>query len=84
MATRIVGSGRLRHVLMGWRFGRQPTWASQRTSGVLLCGLAAAVALTGYLLYYFAPDTIRPGLGWIHAGVGTAMAFVVVSHRRRD
>ena len=44
--------------------------------------LAATLALTGYLLYYFAPETVRPALGWLHSGLGVAMAVVVAAHRR--
>ena len=58
-------------------------WARQRSSGDALCGLAAALVITGYLLYYFAPDPIRPALGWLHSALGAAMAVLVVTHRRR-
>jgi hypothetical protein len=58
-------------------------WARQRGSGVALCILAATLVLTGYLLYYFAPDPIRPTLGWLHSALGVAMASVVAVHRRR-
>ena len=71
------------HVPQGLRLSRRMRWAGQRGSGLSLCGLAAALALTGYLLYYFAPDSVRPGLGWLHSGLGLAMALLVVSHRRR-
>jgi len=57
-------------------------WAWQRITGIALCSLAGVLVATGYLLYYFAPDIIRPALGWVHAGVGTVMAAVVWSHRR--
>lgn len=71
------------HIPQGLRFSRRMRWARQRGSGFVLCGLAGALALTGYLLYYFAPDSVRPALGWLHSGVGLAMALLVVGHRRR-
>jgi hypothetical protein len=40
--------------------------------------------VTGYLLYYFAPEGVRPALGWLHSALGVAMALVVVWHRRRQ
>jgi hypothetical protein len=71
------------HVPQGLRLSRRMRWAGQRSSGLWLCGLAGALALTGYLLYYFAPDVVRPSLGWLHSGVGVAMAALIISHRRR-
>jgi hypothetical protein len=71
------------HVPQGWRFTHRLRWARQRGSGVVLCFLAATLALTGYLLYYFAPDPVRPALGWLHTALGVAMAVLVASHRRR-
>ena len=70
------------HVPHGWRLSRRPRWAHQRRTGVLLCTLAAALAVSGYLLYYFAPESIRPSLGWFHAAIGVAMAAAVALHRR--
>jgi hypothetical protein len=72
------------HVPQGWRFSHRMRWARQRGSGVVLCVLAATLALSGYLLYYFAPDPIRPTLGWLHSALGAAMAVLVATHRRRD
>ena len=71
------------HVPQGWRLSHRMRWARQRGSGVALCVLAATLALTGYLLYYFAPDPVRPALGWLHSGLGAAMAALVAAHRRR-
>lgn len=71
------------HIPQGWRFSHRLRWARQRGSGAALVALAAALALTGYLLYYFAPDPIRPALGWLHSGLGLAMAGLVLTHRRR-
>ena len=71
------------HVPQGWRLSQRLRWARQRGSGVILCTLAATLAATGYLLYYFAPEGVRPALGWVHSALGVAMALVVVWHRRR-
>jgi hypothetical protein len=71
------------HIPQGWRFSHRMRWARQRGSGVALCVFAATLALTGYLLYYFAPDPIRPALGWLHSALGVAMAVLVAAHGRR-
>ena len=70
------------HVPHGWRLSRRLRWAHQRGTGLTLCALAAALALSGYLLYYFAPEAIRPALGWLHTAVGVAMALLLALHRR--
>ena len=36
-----------------------------------------------YLLYYFAPETLRPALGWVHSAVGIAMGVFLLAHRRQ-
>lgn len=72
------------HVPQGWRYTSRHRWEGQRSSGVTLCVIGTALALTGYWLYYFAPETVRPALGWAHAFVGLCMAVLTVSHRRRD
>ena len=71
------------HIPQGWRLSHRLRWARQRGSGVILCTLAATLAATGYLLYYFAPEGVRAALGWLHSALGVAMAFVVLWHRRR-
>lgn len=70
------------HVPQGWRLSLRHGWPGQRRTGLLLCIVGALLVLTGYLLYYFAPETLRPALGWAHAAIGLAMALLVVSHRR--
>jgi hypothetical protein len=72
------------HIPQGWRFTHRRKWASQRSTGPLLCALAGALALSSYLLYYFAPDSIRPGLGWLHSGLGATMTALVLAHRRSE
>ncbi len=70
------------HVPQGWRQTFRYRWAGQRNTGLTLCALAAVLAVTGYMLYYFAPDPIRPALGWVHAVAGVAMAALILVHRR--
>ena len=70
------------HLPHGWRLSRRHRWAHQRRTGLALCVLAAALVLSGYVLYYFAPEAVRPSLGWLHAGVGVAMALAAALHRR--
>ena len=70
------------HVPQGWRLTRQPRWAAQRRTGITLSVCAALLSCTGYLLYYFAPEWLRPSLGWTHAAVGVAMAGLLLIHRK--
>ena len=70
------------HIPQGWRLSHRRRWAGQRSSGVLLCVIGALLALTGYLLYYFASEALRPALGWAHAFVGVVMGVLIASHRR--
>ena len=70
------------HIPQGWRMSGRHRWAQQRGSGVALCSIAALLAFTGYLLYYFAPETVRPALGWLHAGIGILMAVLGLIHRK--
>lgn len=72
------------HIPHGWRWTHRLRWAHQRASGLALCTLAGALVLTGYLLYYFAPDDVRPALGWAHSVLGVGMTAVVAVHRRRS
>lgn len=78
----VLGALAAAHVPQGWRVVSRLGWTRQRTSGLLLCGLAAAVALTGYALYYFAPEPVRPALGWTHAALGFAITALALQHRR--
>ena len=57
-------------------------WEGQRNSGALLCGIGALLVLSGYALYYFAPESLRPTLGWAHAFLGVTMALLIATHRR--
>lgn len=78
----MLGALTAAHMPRGWRLAERMGWQQQRRTGLMLCALAAALVLTGYLLYYFAPENLRPGLGWLHSGLGAAMAILVALHRR--
>ena len=70
------------HVPQGWRLSHRRRWAGQRSSGLLLCVIGGVLAASGYVLFYFATDAVRPALGWAHAFVGVTMAVLIASHRR--
>lgn len=70
------------HVPHGWRLSQRRRWAGQRTSGLVLATLGGLLVASGYALYYFAPEGVRPALGWAHAGLGLAMAGGLLWHRR--
>jgi hypothetical protein len=70
------------HIPQGWRLSQRRRWAMQRSSGTLLCVIGALLALSGYALFYFASEAVRPALGWAHAFVGVTMALLIASHRR--
>jgi hypothetical protein len=57
--------------------------AHQRWTGLALLGLALGLVLSGYMLYYFAPEDWRPTLGWLHAGLGVTLALSGAWHSRR-
>lgn len=79
----VLGAIAATHVPRGWRISQTVRRTRQRSTGLGLCLLAATCAFTGYLLYYFAPDPVRPALGWVHSGLGVAGASLVAFHRRR-
>ncbi len=70
------------HVPQGWRSTGRHRWAGQRNSGVMLCVSSGLLAATGYLLYYGAPEALRPTVGWLHSLVGVAIAVLLLTHRR--
>ena len=72
------------HIPRGWKYSLQPNWAGQRKTGVALCVFAVVLAVTAYMLYYFAPETMRPALGWAHAIAGVAMGALLLIHRHRS
>ncbi len=79
----VLGALAAAHIPQGWRLSHRRRWSGQRRSGVTLCTLAALLVLTGYLLFYFAPEALRPALGWLHAAAGVSMAALLLSHRRQ-
>ncbi len=78
----VLGALAAAHVPQGWRLSARHGLARQRRLGLALCALGAALAATGYALYYFAPESVRPALGWVHTGAGAAMALLLAAHRR--
>lgn len=78
----VLGTLAAAHVPQGWRLSDRRRWAGQRKSGVTLCVMGALLVMSGYLLYYFAPETVRPALGWVHTIAGVSMGLLIVSHRR--
>lgn len=70
------------HIPQGWRLSHRRRWAGQRSSGMLLCLLGGLLSLTGYALFYFASEAVRPALGWTHAVIGGVMGVLIASHRR--
>lgn len=64
------------HVPRGWRMRQE------RGLEVTMLALLAVAVITAYALYYFAPDPIRPSLGWLHAAIGCAWGGTIVWHRR--
>jgi hypothetical protein len=78
----LLGALSAAHIPQGWRLTQRRRWMRQRRLGILLCASAMVLALTGYLLYYFAPESVRPALGWLHAAVGVLMTGLYLVHRR--
>ena len=71
-----VGMVAALHIGRGWSLGRR------RTSGVAVCALLAALALSGFWLSYLVSEAWRPAVGWAHFGLG-ALAFALgLVHRR--
>ena len=77
----VFGAIAASHIPHGWKLARRRGWASQRLYGIGLSACATLLALTGYALYYFAPEGVRPALGWVHAGIGVLMIAFLVPHR---
>lgn len=72
------------HIPNGWRLTapkmRRADLAGQRRTGLAMTTLGAAAVFSGYLLYYFAPEPVRPSLGWVHAIIGLTMTLLVPLH----
>ena len=72
------------HIPATWRLAQRPRHAGQRRSGLALCGLFVLASASAYALYYFAPEAVRPALGWAHAGAGLALAGAGAWHGVRS
>lgn len=76
------------HVPQGWRMTmhnprlRQHK-ANQRRTGLALCGLGGAAVLSGYLLYYFAPEDVHALISWSHAALGFTLVLLLPMHGSR-
>ena len=71
------------HIPAAWRQAQRPRQRTQRRSGLLICASAALVVLSGYALYYLAPEALRPALGWGHAGTGMLLVGAGCWHGAR-
>ncbi|MFO1272817.1 MAG: hypothetical protein U1F50_14285 [Rubrivivax sp.] len=73
------------HLRQGWQITHRHGHGlrRQRRLGVALTTLGAALAASGYALYYWVPEGARDAVGWAHAGAGFAMALLVLAHRGR-
>jgi len=76
----VLGTLAAAHIPQGWRLSHRRRWSGQRRTGLVLCILGAALVLSGYALYYFAPEALRPALGWAHTAVGVVMGLLVAFH----
>lgn len=70
------------HVVAGWRITHRHRWINQRRTGILLVTLFGLTVLTAYMLYYFAPESVRELIGWIHAVLGALIAGAWWIHQR--
>ncbi len=64
------------HVPRGWREQRSVR------SGLTMVTCAVLLAASGYALYYWVGEAMRPLLGWLHSAVGLLMAIAFVFHWR--
>jgi hypothetical protein len=44
--------------------------------------MLGVLVLSGYALYYFAPEPLRPSIGLVHAAIGIALSVLLLWHRR--
>ena len=79
----VFGSLAAGHVPRGLRITHGRRGRRQRHLGITLGALASLLVASGYLLYYFTPETWRAALGTAHSAAGVLMAAVLVWHRRR-
>jgi len=65
------------HLPRGWRM-RQERWFE-----IAMLSCLVITVISAYCLYYFAPESTRAGLGWLHAVLGVAWGATIVWHRRK-
>jgi hypothetical protein len=63
-----------RHVVHGWR----RRW--NHRSGLIMLSLVAALALSGYALYYLSNEQARPWISVVHWLIGLATAGAMIVH----
>lgn len=80
--TFALGALAAAHIPQGLRLSHRRRWAGQRRSGLSLCVLGGLLVGSGYALYYFAPEAIRPTLGLTHAVIGIVTGVSIGIHRR--
>ena len=80
VAAFTLGGIAAQHIPRGWHATLRRRTLAQRRLGLALCGMALALALSGYALMYFVPEPVHSAWGWAHSAVGVAMAAVLVAH----
>lgn len=74
LALATLGSLLALHVPAGWKLRQN------LASGLWMLGLMGLLAVTGWLLYYAAGETLRAASSWAHMGVGIAAPLALVWH----
>jgi hypothetical protein len=75
-----IGSLLAIHVPSGWRM------RTNLRSGIGMLAVMAVLALTGWLLYYAAGESLRAWSSWVHIAIGAAAPLALLWHlayRRR-
>jgi hypothetical protein len=72
------------HVTRAWSLRKNSTQSVRRNvvTGILMLSLVAALALTGYALYYSGSEQLRPYISTGHWVIGLAAAAGFYQHRR--
>jgi hypothetical protein len=72
------------HVRRAWSLRKNCTQSVRRNvvTGILMLSLVAALALTGYALYYSGSEELRPYISTGHWVIGLAAAAGFYQHRR--
>jgi hypothetical protein len=65
-----------RHVPRGWQMRRQ------RRTGLALWVFVGLLVGSGYAMYYLVSEALRPGIGLVHAAVGTVLMAGLLWHRQ--